>query len=414
MIWQKPWGYKEGFAVCGGLFFIGTLWQMLLGKCALSLLAFPVNVVVGIVYISLLLAVYFIFRRTYLIRWMSSYPATISSLISVVVLTVLMGCIRQLRPEAEVTGLAGWLGFSQMLSACSFVLLFLWMVTLLGLTILRRLFSPKWKDIPFYLNHIGLFIALLGAVLGSPDMQRLEMTTRISQPEWRAMNEQKRMVELPVAIELKNFTIDEYPPKLMIIDNSTGKALPQGKPESLLIEDSIKNGRLLDWQLTVEKMIPMAASVATTDTVNFVEFYSLGATNALYLKAVHQSTGEQREGWVSCGSFMFPYKALRLNDRQSVVMPDREPKRFASEVIVYTESGKTEEAEIEVNRPYEIEGWKIYQLSYDESKGRWSDISVFELVRDPWLPVVYTGIYLMIAGAIAMFAMAQRRKEEEE
>ena len=26
---------------------------------------------------------------------------------------------------------------------------------------------------------------------------------------------------------------------------------------------------------------------------------------------------------------------------------------------------------------------KFISLSYDESKGRWSDISVFELVRDP-------------------------------
>ena len=67
---------------------------------------------------------------------------------------------------------------------------------------------------------------------------------------------------------------------------------------------------------------------------------------------------------------------------------------------------------IEVNKPFELEGWKIYQLSYDESKGRWSDISVFELVRDPWLPVVYTGIWMMIAGAVCLFALSQKRKED--
>ena len=31
------------------------------------------------------------------------------------------------------------------------------------------------------------------------------------------------------------------------------------------------------------------------------------------------------------------------------------------------------------------------------------DISVFELVRDPWLPYVYLGIFMMLAGAVALF-----------
>ena len=42
----------------------------------------------------------------------------------------------------------------------------------------------------------------------------------------------------------------------------------------------------------------------------------------------------------------------------------------------------------------------MYQLSYDEKFGKWSKLSVIELVRDPWLPVVYTGIFMMIIGAV--------------
>ena len=49
-------------------------------------------------------------------------------------------------------------------------------------------------------------------------------------------------------------------------------------------------------------------------------------------------------------------------------MPEREPQRFASEVKIYTQEGTITEGTIEVNRPMEIEGWKIYQLSYDETK----------------------------------------------
>ena len=251
-MWQKPWGYKEGFVLCGGLFLIGILWQITLGKCTLSFLVWPVNVWVGTAYVLLLLSLYVFFRKYYLIRWMSSYQAAIPAMISLVMMTVVMGLIRQIRPEASVTGVESWLGFSQMLSACSFVLLFLWFITLLGMVILRRMHHFAWKrDIPFLLNHLGLFLALAGAVLGSADMQRLEMTAQTGKAEWRAFNRQKEMQELPLAVELHDFSIDEYPPKLMLIDNESGKALPAGQPANLLVEEDFRQGSLVDWEIEV-------------------------------------------------------------------------------------------------------------------------------------------------------------------
>ena len=261
---------------------------------------------------------------------------------------------------------------------------------------------------------IGLFIALIAATLGNADMQRLKMTTRMGNAEWRATDDKGQLTELPLAIELKDFTIDEYPPKLMLIDNETGRALPEKSPVHLLLEEEVYGGTLQDWELTIQQSIPMAASVATEDTLKFTDFHSMGATYAVHLKAVNRKNRQTKEGWVSCGSFLFPYKALRLDSLTSLVMPEREPQRFASKVKVYTQEGTITEDTIEVNRPMEIEGWKIYQLSYDESKGGWSDISIFELVRDPWLPVVYTGIVMMMLGAVCLFVNAQKRKEEEK
>ena len=232
--------------------------------------------------------------------------------------------------------------------------------------------------------------------------------------EWRATDDKGQLIELPLAIELKDFTIDEYPPKLMLIDNETGRTLPEKSPEHVLLEEGVIKGTLQDWQLTIEQSIPMAASVATEDTLKFTEFHSMGATYAVYLKAFNQENQTTKEGWVSCGSFLFPYKAIRLDSLTSLVMPEREPQRFASEVKIYTQEGTITEGTIEVNRPMEIEGWKIYQLSYDETKGRWSDVSVFELVSDPWLPVVYAGIIMMMAGAVCLFVSAQKRKEEDK
>lgn len=413
-MWQKPWGYKEGFAICGGLFLTGTLLQIVLGKCSLDILSYPVNICVGILYVAVLLTAYAFSRKSYFVRWMSSYSAAVTAMLSVVALTVIMGLTRQVQPDVTLTGLDRWLGFPQMLSACSFILLFFWFTSLLGVTTIKRIHHFRWRDIPFVLNHLGLFLALTGAVLGSADMQRLKMTTQIGKAEWRALDERQELRELPLAIELKEFTIDEYPPKLILIDNASGKALPEGQPENLLVEDNTARGWLLDWEIDIVKILPMAASVATADTMNFVEFHSMGATSAVYLTARNIKTDTYTEGWVSCGSCMFPYKAIRLNEEVSLVMPEREPRRFASDVTVYTESGRVDSATIEVNRPFEIEGWKIYQLSYDESKGRWSDISVFELVRDSWLPVLYTGIWMMIAGAVCLFILSHKRKEDAE
>lgn len=186
-----------------------------------------------------------------------------------------------------------------------------------------------------------------------------------------------------------------------------------GVPEHLLLEDEVTEGRLLDWNITLLKSIPMAASVATEDTLKFTDFHSMGAAYAVYLRATNIKNGQAQEGWVSCGSFMFPYKALRLNDKVSLIMPEREPQRFLSDVTVYTRQGDVRNDTIEVNHPLKVAGWNIYQLSYDETKGRWSDVSVFELVYDPWLPYVYTGIIMMMLGAVCLFVNAQKRERED-
>ncbi|WP_302304595.1 cytochrome c biogenesis protein ResB [Culturomica massiliensis] len=411
-MWKKPWGYREGATIAAGLLLTGILLQGSVGKIDWELLSWPVNIILLLVYIIVLVMVSGLSGRIYLFRWLGSYAAAVTSLAAVVVMTVIMGLIRQTGPQT-VSGVAPWLGFSQMLSAWPFALLFTWLITVLGLTAFWHLYPFRWRNIPFLLNHLGLFVAVVAAVLGNADLQRLKMTTVVGKAEWRAYDEAGQQSELPLAIELQHFTIDEYPPKLMLIDNGTGKVLPEGKPEHLLLGSGEQEGQLADWRIRVVRQMAESARVATEDTVKFVAFHSIGATYAVYIEADNRLTGVRREGWVSCGSFLFPYKALRLDEQVSLVMPEREPQRFASDVKLYTQSGRKLEAVIEVNRPLTVEGWKVYQLSYDESKGKWSDISVFELVRDPWLPLVYIGIWMLIAGAVWMFVTASKRKEEQ-
>lgn len=86
--------------------------------------------------------------------------------------------------------------------------------------------------------------------------------------------------------------------------------------------------------------------------------------------------------------------------------------KYASDVQVYTKEGQNILGHIEVNKPLDINGWQIYQYGYDQSMGTRSQLSILEFVSDPWLPAVYTGLYLMLAGAVLLFMTTQRRKEE--
>jgi hypothetical protein len=43
--------------------------------------------------------------------------------------------------------------------------------------------------------------------------------------------------------------------------------------------------------------------------------------------------------------------------------------------------------------------------------GPMSQTSILELVSDPWLPLVYTGIYMMLAGAVCMFLKGKKVKK---
>lgn len=65
---------------------------------------------------------------------------------------------------------------------------------------------------------------------------------------------------------------------------------------------------------------------------------------------------------------------------------------------------------VDVNKPAEVDGWKIYQYGYDTSMGAQSNTSILELVSDPWLRYVYLGIYMMLFGGVLMFVFGVRRK----
>ena len=84
-------------------------------------------------------------------------------------------------------------------------------------------------------------------------------------------------------------------------------------------------------------------------------------------------------------------------------------------MVIKTKFGDVDTVTIEVNKPYKIRGWSLYQIGYDEKLRKESKLSIIEAVYDPWIKVVYIGIALMLAGAAYLFWQGRgvRSKERE-
>lgn len=293
-MWTKPWTFAEGFLIGGGIIVAGLMLELSVGSVVWEAFAWPVNGFVLAGFLLVIAAIHLFRRRVYAFRFIGGYKAAIPALVYAVALTIIMGLTRQ-----TVDG--RWL--NNMLTFWPFVLVYVYIAVILGLVIIRQIQSAIANPFTLHFSlffHLGLFIAMTTATLGNADMQRLKMITVKGEPEWRALDQQGRVRELPIAIELKQFVMEQY--------------------------------------------------------------------------------------------------------------DDGSPRRFTSDIQILTKTGKNIKTTVDVNKPAEVDGWKIYQYGYDTQMGSQSTISILELVSDPWLPAVYTGIYLMLLGALLMFVFGGRRK----
>lgn len=285
---------KEGFVIGAGLIVAGLLLELTVGPVVWDAFAWPANGLVLAGFVAMIVAMHQLRRRVYAFRFLSTYHAAIPAMCYAVVLTIIMGLTRQ-----TVNGT--WI--NNMLTFWPFVLIYVYVAVILGLVVLKTpLTTRSTSKIVAGLFHLGLFITMTTATLGNADMQRMKMIVAKGEPEWRALDQQGRVKEMPLAIELQEFIMETY--------------------------------------------------------------------------------------------------------------DDGSPRRFASQIEILTQSGKKYQATVDVNKPAEVEGWKIYQYGYDTQAGAQSSISILELVSDPWLPYVYIGIFMLLGGGLLMFITGMRRKEE--
>ena len=404
--WEHPWRYKESFLVVLELVFMGLIFEVLTGGKGAPLLKWPANMMVGVGLLLLLFTIYYRFKRLPMVKWLSSIPAAISAISFFALVVLLLGFIRQ--DDTDVNRYLKLLGLTHMKNSWLMMISGLYFLTTLGFTALRRATPFSRKNLGFLLNHAGLWITIAAGYLGSGDLMRLNLTIWEGQPSMnQAMDKRTQQVHtLPFSVRLIDFNIEDYNPKMAIMDGRSGaisfeegKALP-------FIEEGLKT-TLMEWDVEVLEYEPTAFR---QDEIYF-EADSVGSAPAAYVKVINRVSGEEKNGWLSSGSFRVVHQHIPLDNHNFLVMTIPEPEKYSSDILIVNKIGEARPLTLEVNKPFKYMGWKLYQQSYDERMGKWSQVSVLEAVRDPWLPVVYFGIFLLLAGAFYLFWIGQEIKE---
>jgi hypothetical protein len=406
-LWQIPWGYPEAVLFVAGIALVGFLLQLAVGHFDFALLHAPANFIV-LAALAGLIALGVQFQDNLIVRWIAGIPLAVTLTVALLLFALYMELTPQLsRLPPQSTDLVSRLGFRMVTSSWPFALLYGMTLVALGMTTLKRCRHFSWRDIPFLFNHLGLWILLASAGFGAADMMRVVMHVDVGETQWRVFNKDGEALELPVAITLKRFTMEEYPPNLTVIDRDAplppqpeGKAQPKNRQAFFQIDPKHPEGRFGSWAITLDEYLHTAVRVGG----EFRASPMPESTPAAKVTARNLATGEIRTGWVCAGGNapdMF-FSALPLDGRHTLVMTQPEPKRFASEVTIIPKGGTPIDTVLEVNKPVSIGNWMIYQYGYEAALGKLSHWSEIELVYDPWLLPAKTGMALMAAGALLL------------
>lgn len=393
--------YRHAYKRCALLLVAGTALQLSVGDLNPSFLAYPWGVILAVNYLYLLVMMYFFADKWTWVKTLYDRPACISSLVSLLVLTLVFGLVSQ---DDATGGLVGALGFSRMTSSWIFNLFLVYFMTVIGLMVIDDV--CRWKKRPkvSLAFHVLFFVILVSAIFGSGDKVRVRVVTTVGRPVQGGITRDNQAVSLPFSLLLKEFTMDEYPPRLYLVE--------EGKLSKAFVEvdESGAEGSLGAWQVRCEEYLEMAGRMSTDSA--FKAMNHVGATSACRVRAVHAESGKSVEGWVSCGSHIFAGSTLTLPDGNLVVMPQREPKKYLSSVEVADMDGRRD-LEIRVNHPATVGAWKIYQVGYDNDRGRWSTTSVLECVKDGWYAAIHVALWLVLAAGAGMFVFGWKDKDKE-
>lgn len=402
-IWEQPWGYVEAFFLPFAMLIAAVGFEFITGNAAPTL-SFPSNIIVLLLLVNGIVILHAVSQKNAGIRWLSSIPASIGALAFFLGLSLIMALVPQ---QENPTSL---FIVHAVTSSWAYYIATGYLLIVLGMVCIRRLVPVSKKNIGFFLNHLGLWITITAATFGAGDIQKYSMSIPEGATEWRAYDVQMKPVELNFAIQLKDFEIEEYPSKIGFVDMRTGDFLEHARKKAIFELDTIRGIRYKEYVVTIQTYYPTSMYFGQ----NYFPLSDIGATQSYYIEVHDTKRNKQYSDWIGASSVSQPAKYLVLPDSIAIAALQPEAKKYSSRIRLYSKDGSITDTIVEVNKPITCNSFKIYQTGYDQKMGRWSETSIFEIVRDPWLVYVYIGMFMMIAGALYIIWFGRTSKTKED
>lgn len=374
--WEGKLGYPHAWVVCTSALAMGFILHLMTGPVpstpwTLALLSLPLLASVVFVRVR---------RHSTAAQWLSGIPLAVVATTLALLLALAGG----------VVPLSSWnrLGLPSLWVSWPFVMISLVVMTSLSASSAKRAWPMTRQNALFLLSHLGLLITMIGAAGSSVFMDRSRIAVFEEVVLNKSQDESGASRELPFGIKLKEFILDTFPATLAVAERSD-----KVHAGAHLCKTGMKE-TLGGWSITVDRYIHK--SVFTGEVYEEKPWKT--AAPAALVTAVGPK-GERVQGWVSSGSMDVPSSILPLGKDQMLAMPTPRPKKFRSDLVI-VQNGKEEVRPVEVNAPITVGEYQLFQLSYDEKMGAASEYSVLEVVRDRGLPVVYLGMFMLLAAVL--------------
>ena len=122
---------------------------------------------------------------------------------------------------------------------------------------------------------------------------------------------------------------------------------------------------------------------------------TFGSADYMESRMIIYKGGSENLGFMEDGGTMPLNFHIKLDNFRTEYYPDgTTPRQFYSDLSI-----NDKKMTASVNSPVKYDGYMIYQSGYDVRNGSYT---ILQIVRDPWLWIVWTGIAMLAIGSLIM------------
>ncbi|HEY3346120.1 MAG TPA: cytochrome c biogenesis protein ResB, partial [Nitrospirota bacterium] len=242
--------------------------------------------------------------------------------------------------------------------------------------------AGPWGDM---VTHLSILLILLGAIVGSlgfiGTINIYEGDYSDTFYNWNSLQDEP----FGFTFYVEKFSLQYYPVslKVSVRDRQSGK-----KAADFDTREGAEN-RIPGTDFTV---VPDKVDTAKHEAI--LKIFSGGRLIGVYNTAMPEGGPEAPT------VFRYSFRVLSHGDAM--------PKSVSSTVQLIRNGRAVKSGIVEVNEPMSFEGLRIYQTAYErDASGRY--FSGFQIVRDPGIPLVWSGFLLLMAGLFISFFVHHRQ-----